>query len=107
MELGVGVAEVEVVVHERVARDDAEDVHEPLGGGADDGADAGAADVGLEDGEVDVGVGVGGVGEAAAAPVLSPSSPLTVERHTKCSTKYMSQMQTPLNFGDRLETNKI
>ena len=53
-------------MHERVARGDAEEVHEPLGGGPDDAADAGAADVGLEDGEVDVGVGVGGVEEAAA-----------------------------------------
>ena len=51
---------------ELVARDDAEEVDEALGGGADDGAHVVAADVGFEDGEVDVGVGVGGVVEAAA-----------------------------------------
>uniref|UniRef100_A0A0E0CTF6 DUF834 domain-containing protein n=1 Tax=Oryza meridionalis TaxID=40149 RepID=A0A0E0CTF6_9ORYZ len=65
-EVLVGVVEEQVVVDELVARDDAEEVDEALGGGADDGAHVVAADVGFEDGEVDVGVGVGGVVEAAA-----------------------------------------
>ncbi|OAY75206.1 hypothetical protein ACMD2_06425 [Ananas comosus] len=65
-ELGVGIVEEEVVVDERVARDDAEEVDEALGCGADERGDAGAAGAGVEDGEVDVGVGVGGVVEAAA-----------------------------------------
>lgn len=64
-ELGGGVAEEESIVDEGLARDDAEEVDEALGGGADVGADNVAASGGVEDGEVDVGVGVGGVEEAA------------------------------------------
>lgn len=66
-ELGVGVVEEKVVVNERLSRDDAEHVDEPLGGVADVAANDVAAGGGVEDGEVDVGVGVGGVEEAAEA----------------------------------------
>ncbi|KAG9441996.1 hypothetical protein H6P81_017850 [Aristolochia fimbriata] len=64
--LVVGVTEEEAVVDEGVAGDDAEEVGEVLGVGADVPADGVAAGGGgVEDGEVDVGVGVGGVEEAA------------------------------------------
>ena len=66
-EVLVRVVEEQVVVYDLLARDDAEEVDEPLGFVPNDGGDTGAADVGLEYGEVDVGVGVGGVVEAAPA----------------------------------------
>lgn len=64
-EFRIGVFEEDVVVDQRLARDDAEEVDEAFGGGADVVADGVAAGGGIEDGEVDVGVGVGGVEEAA------------------------------------------
>ena len=65
-QLLVRVPWLELLEHEVVPGDDAEEVDEALGVGADDAPHLGAAGVGLEDGEVDVGVGVGGVEEAAA-----------------------------------------
>lgn len=64
-EFRIRVFEEDVVVDQRLARDDAEEVDEAFGGGADVVADCVAAGGGIEDGEVDVGVGVGGVEEAA------------------------------------------
>lgn len=76
-ELGVGVFEEEEVVDEWLAGDDAEEVDEALGVGADVAADYISAGGGRrEDSEVDVGVRIGGVEEAAEADGVGGSPDL-------------------------------
>lgn len=67
-ELLIRVLKEEKVMNEGLPGNDAEEVNQPLCGGADVGANSVAADGrGWEYGEIDVGIGVGRVEEAAEA----------------------------------------
>lgn len=66
----VTVIEEKIVVDERLAVDDTEEVHEPLRLGADERRNVGTGGVWIEDGEIDVGIGVCGVEEAAECDMI-------------------------------------
>ena len=66
-ELGIRVPEHQIVVNERVAGHDAEQVDQVFGGGAHVAADRLAVGGGVEDGEIVIGVGVNGMEEAEKA----------------------------------------